>query len=194
MKRFFDVVCSLAAIVLLSPVMLIIAIAILIDDGSPVLFKQDRVGLNNELFKIKKFRTMKRGTRNTSTADLSESNDCITKTGKFLRKTSLDELPQLFNVLDGSMSFVGPRPLIPEEDHIRTLRLENDIYSVRPGVTGWAQINGRDSLSDEEKTKFDREYIEKHSITFDAKIFFKTILVVLTGKDVVEGGANHHEE
>lgn len=191
MKRFFDVVCSLLAIVLLSPIMFIISIIILIDDGKPVLFKQDRVGLGNELFKIKKFRTMKNGTRNTATAELNESDSCITKSGKFLRKTSLDELPQLFNVLGGTMSFVGPRPLIPEEDHIRKLREKNNIYSVRPGVTGWAQINGRDSLSDEEKTKFDAEYIKKKSFLFDIKILLKTVLVVLTGKDVVEGGATH---
>ena len=107
---------------------------------------------------------------------------------------SLDELPQLFNVLAGDMSFIGPRPLIPEESHIRELRREYGVYSVRPGLTGWAQVNGRDCLSDEEKAEYDREYIERRSLLFDTKIFFRTIWVVLTGKDVVEGGMNHKEE
>ncbi|MBQ2774821.1 MAG: sugar transferase [Clostridia bacterium] len=194
MKRIFDVVCSLIAIVLLSPLMLLISLIILIDDGRPILFSQERVGYNDRLFKIKKFRTMKNGTRNASTANLSESDDCITKSGKFLRKTSLDELPQLFNVLNGTMSFVGPRPLIPEEENIRNLRREYNVFSVRPGVTGWAQVNGRDSLSDEDKAAFDREYIERQSLIFDIKILFKTALVVLTGKDIVEGGEDKNEE
>lgn len=194
MKRIFDVVCSLIAIVLLSPLMLLISLIILIDDGRPILFSQERVGYNDRLFKIKKFRTMKNGTRNASTANLSESDDCITKSGKFLRKTSLDELPQLFNVLNGTMSFVGPRPLIPEEENIRNLRREYNVFSVRPGVTGWAQVNGRDSLSDEDKAAFDREYIERQSLIFDIKILFKTALVVLTGKDIVEGGEDKNEK
>ncbi len=193
MKRIFDVVCSLMAIILLAPLMLLISLIILIDDGRPVLFCQERVGYNDRLFKIKKFRTMKNGTRNASTATLSEADSCITKSGKFLRKTSLDELPQLFNVLNGTMSFVGPRPLIPEEEHIRELRREYNVFSVRPGVTGWAQVNGRDSISDEEKAAFDREYIERQSLLFDIKILFKTALVVLTGKDIVEGGEEKNE-
>ena len=188
MKRFFDIVCSLAAIILLSPLMLVVSLIILIDDGRPVLFRQERVGYNDRTFLIRKFRTMKNGTRNASTATLSEADSCITRSGRFLRKTSLDELPQLFNVLDGTMSFVGPRPLIPQEEHIRELRRKYNVFSVRPGVTGWAQVNGRDCLSDEEKAEFDREYIECRSLLFDIKILFKTALVVLTGKGVVEGG------
>ena len=188
MKRFFDIVCSLAAIILLSPLMLVVSLIILIDDGCPVLFRQERVGYNDRTFMIRKFRTMKNGTRNASTATLSEADSCRTRSGRFLRKTSLDELPQLFNVLDGTMSFVGPRPLIPQEEHIRELRRKYNVFSVRPGVTGWAQVNGRDCLSDEEKAEFDREYIERRSLLFDIKILFKTALVVLTGKGVVEGG------
>lgn len=194
MKRIFDVVCSLIAIILLSPLMLLISLIILIDDGRPVFFCQDRVGYNDRLFKIRKFRTMKNGTRNTSTASLSEADECITRSGRFLRKTSLDELPQLFNVLNGTMSFVGPRPLIPEEEHIRNLRREYNVFSVRPGVTGWAQVNGRDCLTDEEKAAFDQEYVKCHSIFFDIKILFKTALVVLTGKGFAEGSASRKEK
>lgn len=194
MKRFLDVFLSLAAIIVLSPLLLIISIIILIDNGTPVIFTQDRVGKDDKLFKIKKFRTMRTDAPNVATAELEQSDKYITRSGKLLRRTSLDELPQLFNVLKGDMSFVGPRPLIPEESHIREIRREYGIYSVRPGLTGWAQVNGRDCLSDEEKAEFDREYIEKESLWFDTKIFFRTIWVVLTGKDVVEGGMKHGDE
>ena len=191
MKRFLDVLLSLLAIIFLSPLMLVICLIIICDDGMPVIFRQDRVGRGDKLFKIKKFRTMKNGAPNLSTADFEESDEYITRSGKFLRRTSLDELPQLFNVLAGD---IGPRPLIPEESHIRDLRREYGVYSVRPGLTGWAQVNGRDCLSDEEKAEYDREYIERRSLLFDTKIFFRTIWVVLTGKDVVEGGMNHKDK
>lgn len=194
MKRFLDILLSLVAIIVLSPLMLVISLIIIIDDGLPVIFKQDRVGRGDQLFKIRKFRTMKNGAPNISTADFEKSDEFITRSGRFLRKTSLDELPQLFNVLNGTMSFIGPRPLIPEENHIREIRRKYGVYAVRPGLTGWAQVNGRDCLSDEEKAEFDREYIERQSLAFDAKIFFRTILVVLTGKDVVEGGMKHKED
>ena len=172
MKRFFDFTVSLLLIILLSPLFVIIGIIVLIDDGGPVVFKQYRVKKDNKLFFIYKFRTMKNNTRNTSTVDLTEAEFQITKSGRFLRKTSLDELPQLFNVLLGDMSFVGPRPLIPEEKEIRNLRKEYGVYSVRPGITGWAQVNGRDMLTDEEKALFDKEYVEKQSFIFDIKIIF----------------------
>ena len=175
MKRFLDVLLSLLAIIFLSPLMLVICLIIICDDGMPVIFRQDRVGRGDKLFKIKKFRTMKNGAPNLSTADFEESDEYITRSGKFLRRTSLDELPQLFNVLAGDMSFIGPRPLIPEESHIRDLRREYGVYSVRPGVTGWAQVNGRDCLSDEEKASYDREYIERRSLAFDTKIFFRMV-------------------
>ena len=194
MKRFLDILLSLVAIIILSPLMLVISLIIIIDDGLPVIFKQDRVGRGDQLFKIRKFRTMKNGAPNISTADFEKFDEFITRSGRFLRKTSLDELPQLFNVLNGTMSFIGPRPLIPEENHIREIRRKYGVYAVRPGLTGWAQVNGRDCLSDEEKAEFDREYIERQSLAFDAKIFFRTIWVVLTGKDVVEGGMKHKED
>ena len=187
MKRLFDFTVSLVLIIMLLPIFFIISIIIAIDAGSPVIYKQYRVGKDNKLFYIYKFRTMKNNTRLAATKDLTEADSVITKSGRFLRKTSLDELPQLFNVLKGDMSFVGPRPLIPEEKEIRVIRKKYNIYSVRPGITGWAQVNGRDMLTDEEKALFDKEYIDKQSIAFDIKIMFKTVMVVLKRENIAEG-------
>lgn len=188
MKRAFDFTVSLLLIIILFPLFLLISLIVLIDAGTPVIFRQYRVGKDNKLFYIYKFRTMRKGVRNVATAELTDSEKYITKSGRFLRKTSLDELPQLVNVLLGDMSFVGPRPLIPEEKEIRALRKEYNVYSVRPGITGWAQINGRDNLTDEEKALFDKEYIDKQSISFDIKILFKTVFVVLKRENISEGG------
>ncbi len=188
MKRIFDFTVSLVLIIALLPVFLVLALVVLIDSGYPVIFKQYRVGKGNKLFYIYKFRTMRVNTRNAATDDLDEAEQAITKSGRFLRKTSLDELPQLFNVLSGKMSFVGPRPLIPEEKEIRQLRKEYNVYSVRPGITGLAQVNGRDMLSAKEKALFDKEYVEKQSILLDIKIMFKTVLVVLKRENILEGG------
>lgn len=188
MKRFFDFTMSLLLIIMLSPLFLLISLVVLIDAGSPVIFKQYRVGKDNKLFYVYKFRTMQRNTRNVATDELTESVDCITKSGRVLRKTSLDELPQLFNILGGTMSFVGPRPLIPEEKEIRALRRDYGVYSVRPGMTGLAQVNGRDKLSIKEKALFDKEYVDKQSIWLDIKIMFKTVKVVLCREDISEGG------
>lgn len=188
MKRFFDFTVSLLMILLLLPVFILVSIIIAVDAGRPVIYKQYRVGKDNKLFYIYKFRTMKNNTRLAATKDLTEADSVITKSGRILRKTSLDELPQLFNVLKGDMSFVGPRPLIPEEKEIRQIRKEYGIYAVRPGITGWAQVNGRDMLSDEEKALFDKEYIDKQSISFDIKIMIKTVMVVLKRENISEGG------
>lgn len=193
MKRFFDFTVSLLLIIFLSPLFVIIGLIVLINDGAPIVFKQYRVGKDNKLFYIYKFRTMKNNTRNAATSDLTEAEFQITKSGRFLRKTSLDELPQLFNVLIGDMSFVGPRPLIPEEKEIRNIRKNYNVYSVRPGITGWAQVNGRDMLSDEEKALFDKEYVEKQSILFDIKIMIKTVTVVLKRENISEGGEPHNK-
>ena len=189
MKRFFDFLFSLLALIILSPVILVLSLLVLISSGSPVIFKQERVGYGNRLFTIYKFRTMKDGMRQTRTEDLTEEeieND-ITFIGKILRKLSLDELPQLYNILKGDMSFVGPRPLIPQEDEIRALREKYNVYSVRPGITGWAQVNGRDLISDEQKAKLDKEYVENRTILMDIKIMFRTVWVVLVGKDIADG-------
>jgi len=188
MKRFLDLLFSIILTIVLSPFMLIISVLILIFDGSPIIFSQRRVGYNNELFNIYKFRTMKNGTRQTATADLKEVDSQVTKLGKILRKFSLDEIPQLFNVLKGDMSFIGPRPLIPQEEKIRELRKQNNIYSVKPGITGWAQINGRDNVTMEEKTLLDKEYVENKSLKMDAKIVFKTIINVISSKDFNDSG------
>lgn len=189
MKRFFDFLFSLLALVILSPVILILSLLVLISSGRPVIFKQQRVGYGNKLFTIYKFRTMKDGMRQTKTEDLTkeEVENDITFIGKILRKLSLDELPQLFNILKGDMSFVGPRPLIPQEEEIRALREKYNVYSVRPGITGWAQVNGRDFVTDEQKAKLDREYVENRSLIMDIKIMFKTVRVVLAGKDIADG-------
>ena len=187
MKRVLDFLISLFAFIILSPLFLIVSVGVLISDGSPVFFRQKRVGKNNELFEIYKFRTMKRGTENVASNDLSDADVKITRFGKILRATSIDELPQLLNILNGSMSLIGPRPLIPEETRIRELREKYNVYSVRPGITGWAQVNGRDNVSAEKKALLDKEYVEKQSLMFDIKIFFMTIHQVLCRKDVNEG-------
>ena len=187
MKSVLDFLISLFALIILSPLFLIVSVGVLISDGSPVFFRQKRVGKNNELFEIYKFRTMKRGTENVASNDLSDADVKITRFGKILRATSIDELPQLLNILNGSMSLIGPRPLIPEETRIRELREKYNVYSVRPGITGWAQVNGRDNVSAEKKALLDKEYVEKQSLMFDIKIFFMTIHQVLCRKDVNEG-------
>jgi O-antigen biosynthesis protein WbqP len=188
MKRIFDFTVSLLLIILLSPAFLLIGIIIAIDAGNPVIYKQYRVGKDNKLFYIYKFRTMKNNTRLAATSELTEADECITRSGRILRKTSLDELPQLFNVLIGDMSFVGPRPLIPEEEDIHALRLEHGVYAVRPGLTGLAQVNGRDKVSIEEKVRLDSEYVNNRTIGLDIRIFLKTFINVFKMSDVVEGG------
>lgn len=188
MKRFFDIIISLFGLIILSPLLALTCVVIFIDDGLPVVFRQKRVGRNSKLFTIYKFRTMKKGTRSAATGELSESDEQITKSGRVLRKTSVDELLQLVNVLNGTMSIVGPRPLIPEEKEIHTLRERYGVYKVRPGVTGWAQINGRDALDDETKALYDKEYVEKQSLLFDIKILLKTVAVVLKRENITEGG------
>ncbi|MEE1245798.1 MAG: sugar transferase [Acutalibacteraceae bacterium] len=187
MKRVFDFIISLFALIILSPLFLLVALIILIGDGKPVLFRQKRVGKNNELFTIYKFRTMKRGTENVASGKLQNANAKITKFGRILRATSIDELPQLFNILNGTMSLVGPRPLIPEETEIRELREKYNVYSIRPGITGWAQVNGRDNISLEQKALLDKKYVEKQSLGFDIKILIMTVLKVLRRDDVNEG-------
>ena len=182
MKRFLDLLFSIILTIVLSPFMLIISVLILIFDGSPIIFSQRRAGYNNELFNIYKFRTMKNGTRQTATADLKEVDSQVTKLGKILRKFSLDEIPQLFNVLKGDMSFIGPRPLIPQEEKIRELRKQNNIYSVKPGITGWAQINGRDNVTMEEKTLLDKEYVENKDKYI--KVDYNKETKMVTVKDV----------
>ncbi|HAX82997.1 MAG TPA: lipid carrier--UDP-N-acetylgalactosaminyltransferase [Ruminococcaceae bacterium] len=187
MKRVLDFLISLFALIIFSPLFLIVSVGVMISDGTPILFRQKRVGKNNELFEIYKFRTMRKGTENVASNELEDADSKITKFGRILRATSIDELPQLFNILNGTMSLIGPRPLIPEETEIRELRNKYNVYSVRPGITGWAQVNGRDNVSAEKKALLDKEYVEKQSLMFDIKIFFMTIHQVLRREGVNEG-------
>ena len=185
-----DFVFAAAALIVLSPLLALLCLFVLISDGCPVLFRQKRVGKDNKLFTIYKLRTMKKDTVNVAKKDLENYDACLIRGGHFLRRTSLDELPQLFNILNGTMSFVGPRPLIPEEEGIRQMRLEAGVYSVRPGVTGLAQVSGRDSLPDEEKAAFDKQYVDERSLWLDIKILCRTVVVVLTRRGMTQKQKN----
>ena len=188
-KRFFDIILSFLAIVILAPVFLIIAIAIKCDSKGPVIFKQKRIGKNKKLFNILKFRTMYVDTPpNAPTHELSDPKKWITKVGGFLRKTSLDELPQIFNIFVGHMSIIGPRPALYNQDDLVAERDKYGANAVRPGLTGWAQINGRDEIEIPLKAKYDGEYVERMGFFFDAKCFFGTITSVLKSDGVHEGG------
>lgn len=188
-KRFFDLLLSAIGIVVLFVPMIIIAILIKCDSSGPVLFKQKRVGLHKQHFHILKFRTMRTDTpHDAPTHELNDPKRWITKTGAFLRKTSLDELPQLFNIFVGSMSIIGPRPALWNQFDLIEERDQYGANDVRPGLTGWAQINGRDELEIPVKAALDGEYVQKLSISFDCKCFFGTIRSVLKSDGVVEGG------
>lgn len=194
-KRLLDIILSGCAIVILSPLLLIIAVAIKIDDPGPVLFRQKRVGIHKTHFSIMKFRTMKMDTpKDTPTHLLENPEQYITKVGKFLRKSSLDELPQIFQIFTGKMSIIGPRPALWNQFDLIAERDKYGANDVRPGLTGWAQINGRDELPIEVKARFDGEYVEKLSFLFDCKCFFGTIGAVLKHDGVVEGGTGQLEK
>jgi len=188
-KRLLDVLLSGCGIVILSPVYLIVSLAIVLDDPGPILFRQKRVGIHKSFFQILKFRTMKMETpKDVPTHLLENPQQYITRVGRVLRKTSLDELPQIFQIFTGKMSIIGPRPALWNQDD---LIAERDLYGandVRPGLTGWAQINGRDELPISVKARFYGEYVQKMSFLFDCKCFFGTIFSVLRHDGVVEGG------
>lgn len=188
-KRLIDLLLSFLAIVVLIPVWIILAIAIFISDPGPIFFTQKRVGKNKKIFKILKFRTMKTSTPHDMPTHMLENPDqYITKVGAFLRKTSLDELPQVFNIFASQMSIIGPRPALWNQDDLIAERDKYGANEVKPGLTGWAQINGRDELEIPVKAKLDGEYVEKLSFGFDCKCFFGTIKSVLKHDGVVEGG------
>lgn len=187
-KRAFDLAASVLALIVLSPLFLILVLAIKLDSRGPVFFKQKRVGKNKEYFKILKFRTMRTDTpKDTPTHLLKDPEKYITKVGKFLRKTSLDELPQLFNIIAGNMAVVGPRPALWNQYDLIEERDKYHANDVRPGLTGWAQVNGRDELEIEIKAKFDGEYVERMSLAFDIKCIFITLFKVAKSDGVVEG-------
>ncbi|MBT2689216.1 sugar transferase [Bacillus sp. ISL-47] len=188
-KRLIDIVLSLIGLIVLSPIFIILIIAIKLESQGPILFKQKRVGINKTHFNILKFRTMRVDTPNdTPTHLLKNPEQYITKVGKFLRKTSLDELPQIWNIFVGQMSIIGPRPALWNQYDLIAERDKYNANDVPPGLTGWAQINGRDELPIEVKAKLDGEYVEKIGLIMDVKCFFGTILSVVKSDGVVEGG------
>lgn len=188
-KRLIDIICSFFGILFLGIPMLIIALIIMIEDPGPAFFKQKRVGIHKKHFMLIKFRSMKMDTPHDVPTHLLENPDqYILKSGKFLRKSSLDELPQLFNIFAGQMSIIGPRPALWNQYDLIEERDKYGANDVLPGLTGWAQINGRDELEIPVKAKLDGEYVEKLSFGFDLKCFFKTIGAVFKHEGVVEGG------
>lgn len=180
MKRIFDFILSLTAFVVLLPLLAIISLLIVMEDGSPIFFTQDRITKNKRIFKIYKFRTMRKDTpKDVPTSEFTNAGSYVTRVGHILRKTSLDELPQLLNIIKGDMSIVGPRPALYNQYELIHLRDENGSNSILPGLTGWAQVNGRDDISDEVKAKYDGEYVKKMSLWFDIQIIFLTVFKVI---------------
>lgn len=180
LNRFF----ALVFLIIFSPVFLVVAFAIFIEDGSPIFFKQKRVGVNYTFFKIYKFRSMKINTPNVATHLLSNPSKYLLKIGGILRKLSLDELPNLINILKGEMVFVGPRPALYNQDELMIFRVATGVSKLKPGLTGWAQINGRDDISIEKKVQLEQEYLYKKSFLFDIEILIKTFTNVLFSKGV----------
>ena len=194
-KRAIDIVVSATALLILLIPMLIIAAVVYIDNPGRIIFSQNRVGQHGKRFKLYKFRTMKTETpKYLATAQLENPDQYITRAGYYLRKFSLDEIPQLMNVLKGDMSLVGPRPLISDEYEIHAMRMRFGVYSLRPGVTGLAQINGRDRVTPEEKVHWDVRYLKELSFWTDIKILIGTLPKILDGHDVVEGKKSNEKQ
>ncbi len=180
LNRFF----AFVLIIILSPLFILVSLFITIEDGFPVFFTQKRVGINYIFFKIYKFRSMKKNTPNVATHLLTNPDQYLLKSGKFLRKTSLDELPNLINIVKGEMVFVGPRPALHNQGDLMSLRVAAGVDKLKPGITGWAQINGRDEISIEKKVQLEEEYLHKKSFLFDVEIIIKTFTNVLYSKGV----------
>lgn len=188
-KRWIDIILALMGLTLASWLYLIIIIAIKIDDPGPVFFKQKRVGIHKKYFHLVKFRSMKMSTPHDMPTHLLEKPEqYITRVGKFLRKTSLDEIPQLWNILVGDMSVIGPRPALWNQYDLLEERDKYSANDVKPGLSGWAQICGRDELEIEDKARLDGEYVKKMNFLFDCRCFFGTAISALRGDGVVEGG------
>lgn len=175
---------GLIFLIILSPVFGIVALTIFLEDGLPVFFKQKRVGISYKYFHIYKFRSMKKNTPNVATHLLTNPKQYLLKIGGVIRKLSLDELPNLINIIRGEMVFVGPRPALYNQDDLMALRVLAGVDKLKPGITGWAQINGRDEISIEEKVKFEKEYLQKKSFLFDVQILISTFTSVLMSKGV----------
>ncbi|WP_395803308.1 sugar transferase [Daejeonella sp.] len=180
LNRLFAIIL----LIILSPLFLLVAISIFIEDGMPIFFKQKRVGINYTFFNIYKFRSMKKNTPNVATHLLENPGQYLLKIGGLLRKLSLDELPNLINIINGEMVFVGPRPALYNQDDLMALRVAAGVDKLKPGITGWAQINGRDEISIEEKVGLEKEYLERKSFWFDVEILFKTFTSVIRVKGV----------
>lgn len=194
-KQIIDFILSIVGLVLSSPVFLLLIICIKLDSKGPVLFKQRRIGKGKKEFYILKFRTMKIDTpKDTPTHLLEDPESYITNVGKFLRKTSLDELPQIINIIKGEMSIIGPRPALWNQYDLIKERDNYGANDVTPGLTGWAQINGRDEIPIAQKAKLDGEYVKKLSLFFDLKVFLMTIKSVLKSEGVKEGKSNSSEQ
>ena len=184
-KRTMDIVSSLVGlIIIIHHYFLLVAILIKLDSKGPIIFKQIRIGKNSKPFYIYKFRSMKIDAPNLSTEEFINASDFTTKVGKFIRKTSIDELPQLVNILKGDMSIVGPRPVIEREVRLLEIRKECNVDSILPGITGLAQINGRDNIDDYEKVKYDFEYLSKRNLVLDIKIIINTVLKVAKSEGI----------
>lgn len=194
LKRILDFICAFLALTVGFIPMLLLSLAVVIESKGPAVFRQKRIGLDGKEFTCYKFRSMKIDAPSCATADLDDPDLYITKIGKIMRKTSLDELPQLINILKGDMSFIGPRPLIPQEAYIHEKRIEMGVYNLRPGISGYAQINGRDLVSPDEKVFLDTVYLHNFSFITDVKIFFATILSVLKSDGIVDGKVEAGEE
>lgn len=188
MRRLFDMIISLILLVLLSPIFFIVAIVIKLDSKGSVFFTQMRIGKENKLFEFYKFRTMAVGTPNVATEELKDSKNYITPFGKILRKTSMDELPQLINIFKGDMTFIGPRPALYNQYELKEMRTKVGVHKLVPGLTGWAQVNGRDMLDDSMKTSYDEYYLKNQSIRLDLNILVRTVFKVLRCHGVIEGG------
>lgn len=179
MKRLFDLTLGLCAALFLALPILIVAILVRLTSKGPALYWSDRVGKGNRIFRMPKFRSMRVGTPAVATHLLNGPKNYLTPIGSFLRKSSLDELPQLWSILKGDMSFVGPRPALFNQDDLIALRTEHGVHDLVPGLTGWAQINGRDELPIPDKVKLDLEYLERYSLVFDIRILWLTFIKVL---------------
>lgn len=171
-------------IMILAPIFILVLLFIFIEDSVPLFFTQKRVGVNYSFFKIYKFRSMKKNTPNVATHLLTNPDQYLLKIGKFIRKTSFDELPNLINIVKGEMVFVGPRPALYNQDDLMALRVAAGVDKLKPGITGWAQINGRDNISIEKKVQLEQEYLYKKSFLFDVEIIIKTFTNVLYSKGV----------
>ena len=185
MKRFFDIVFCLIIIFILSPLILLIALSIKLETKGSTIFLSKRVGVNNLIFTMPKFRTMLSNTEIVETNKLKNTDARITKVGKILRKYSLDELPQLFSVIQGKMTLVGPRPALPSQNELLEKRQKLGIHRIKPGITGYAQINGRDMISLDKKIDLEYEYLKNRNLFFDLKIIFKTIIIIFNQKGIL---------